>query len=354
MKKKKLLTLIGSVCLILVLAALPFLAACPAPPPAEEEKPAPTPISEPKVLKAVSSLPIDYKAFACMQYYCDAVKLYSGGRLTIDLIGSSDVIPAREQPVALRKGTIDVVFGPGFRFGTLHPIGEAMNLPELTTWEARERGVYDFYNKHFALVNIRYLGDTFGPQWELCTASIPAKTPAELKGLKAYGGGRFFAAAIEALGMTPVELPTGDIYTALERGVIDVSFFPPCGWLDWGWADVVDYVVGPRYIEGYLGYGPAINLDVWNSLSKEEQNWLEQPFIDNAEVWWGYNYWTFSGPVYGEEAMKAAGIQFIEWSPSDTEWAKQTFRDAAWEFVSSILEPDVARDYAELTGLPQP
>lgn len=47
MRRRKLLTLIGSICLILVLAAMPFLAACPAPPeevtptPPEEEEPTP-------------------------------------------------------------------------------------------------------------------------------------------------------------------------------------------------------------------------------------------------------------------------------------------------------------------------
>ena len=50
MEEKKLLALFGSVCLILVLAVLPFMAACPAPPaeeeeapPAEEEVPPPVP-----------------------------------------------------------------------------------------------------------------------------------------------------------------------------------------------------------------------------------------------------------------------------------------------------------------------
>lgn len=38
MRRNKLLTLIGSVCLILVLATLPFMTACPAPPPAETLK----------------------------------------------------------------------------------------------------------------------------------------------------------------------------------------------------------------------------------------------------------------------------------------------------------------------------
>jgi len=50
MKNKKLLALAGSICLILILAALPFMAACPAPappptPPAEEEAPTHEPVA---------------------------------------------------------------------------------------------------------------------------------------------------------------------------------------------------------------------------------------------------------------------------------------------------------------------
>ncbi|MDH5781613.1 MAG: ABC transporter substrate-binding protein, partial [Dehalococcoidia bacterium] len=55
MERKKLLTLIGSVCLIIVLSALPFMTACPAPPPpppAEEEElpPPPPPPAKEKIV----------------------------------------------------------------------------------------------------------------------------------------------------------------------------------------------------------------------------------------------------------------------------------------------------------------
>ena len=51
MEKKKSLVLLGSICLVLVLAALPFMAACAKPAPAPAPAPAPT---EPIVLKAVA------------------------------------------------------------------------------------------------------------------------------------------------------------------------------------------------------------------------------------------------------------------------------------------------------------
>ncbi|MDH5364660.1 MAG: ABC transporter substrate-binding protein [Dehalococcoidia bacterium] len=56
MERKKLLTLIGSVCLIIVLSALPFMTACPAPPPpppAEEEELPPPPPPPPAKEKIV-------------------------------------------------------------------------------------------------------------------------------------------------------------------------------------------------------------------------------------------------------------------------------------------------------------
>lgn len=66
MKKRGLLTLLGSICLILILAALPFMAACPAPPeeevlppPEEEETPPP---HEPYEIEA-STIPAGFASY---------------------------------------------------------------------------------------------------------------------------------------------------------------------------------------------------------------------------------------------------------------------------------------------------
>ena len=59
MKGKKLLALLGSVCLILILAALPFMTACPAPPAEEEEAPPAEEEEAPPVVKSVLRLACD-------------------------------------------------------------------------------------------------------------------------------------------------------------------------------------------------------------------------------------------------------------------------------------------------------
>jgi len=63
MKNKKLLTLIGSVCLILVLAALPFMAACPAPLGEETTKP-PATTAPPPTTTAPPAKPIELEIYS--------------------------------------------------------------------------------------------------------------------------------------------------------------------------------------------------------------------------------------------------------------------------------------------------
>lgn len=86
MKKKKLLTLIGSVCLILVVAALPFMAACvpeEVTPPAEEEAPAapPPPIKVGLLLSYTGPMPLQAQMVTDgIMLYFDEIGWKAGGR----------------------------------------------------------------------------------------------------------------------------------------------------------------------------------------------------------------------------------------------------------------------------------
>lgn len=50
---------------------------------------------------------------------------------------------------------------------------------------------------------------------------IDVRTPDDLKGLKIRVSGSAAAAAVEALGATPVQMPAGEIYNSLQTGLID-------------------------------------------------------------------------------------------------------------------------------------
>ncbi|MBA7549910.1 Solute-binding protein [subsurface metagenome] len=169
-----------------------------------------------------------------------------------------------------------------------------------------------------------------------------------MKGLKIRCGPSYFG-AVEAIGAVPLSVPFPEIYTSMERGVVDAFLFPPSGWLQFGWAEVTEYVVGPSILHGQNSC-PLVNLDVWNSLSEEEKNWVTQPFLDNEQEW--YDFWidVFGGPEYGEEAMKNAGLEFIEWSDEDNAWFQKTIIDATWVYATEQMSPEVVAEFARLIG----
>lgn len=310
---------------------------------------APKPAPGPRVLEAVGQMGGDFIAAAGYQMHADAVADYSNGQLTIEIMGAGEVIPSGEQIHALQEGLIDVLYTSGDGIAAAVPLGRAMGLTNMTPWEEREAGIWDFYRQVLAdQANAYWLGHHCAPQWWVLASNVPAKNPGELKGLKIRCGPSWFG-AVEAIDAVPLSVPFGEIYTSMERGVVDAFLFPPSGWLQFGWAEVTDYVVGPEILHGQNSC-PLVNLDVWNSLSKEEQKWLTQPFIDYERQWYDFWYEVFGGPEYGAEAMKNAGLEFIEWSDADSKQFQKTFFDETWKYATGQMSPEVVAKFAKLIG----
>jgi TRAP-type transport system periplasmic protein len=346
MKKKLLLVMLTSVFVLGLLAA----GCTPSAPPDETGPVQPSPEPEPtKVLTALCWLPADMIYGKHMFMYKDWVENYSDGRLVIDVKGNGEVIPTEEQIFAVGKGTIDMIFSCGDDISQGSPVGYSMVLTDMKPWEERERGIWDFYNETLGRdCNVHYLGQLMAPQWWDLFTNVKTDTPDDLKGLKIRSGATHFG-SVEAVGAIPVTTPMGDIYTAMERGIVDGFVFPPIGWTQWGWQDVTKYWVGPRLVEGQNST-PLINLDVWNSLTKQEQDWLTQPIIDHEDEIYGFHYWCWAGDVYGEEAIVNAGVERIEWTDEENKWVQDTWSEALWDYVEGQMNSDDFARFEELVG----
>lgn len=339
------------VSLMLVVGLVIASCAPAAPPPEEEVAPTPTaPVpAKPRVLKAISGMPIDHISRAIHHVYADEVARRSNGLLTIDMIGSTETIGLFEQAPALKEGIVDIGMNDGEDIGMLCPSALAMLSTDMKPWEQRERGIWDFYREVMARdVNAYYLGCLQAPMWWVITSRIPIGSLEEIKGVKVRAMETLLP-GLEAIGAVPVSMPFPDIYTAMERGVMDAFVFPPVGWTQFGWQAVTYYIIGPRLMEG-TNSTLLINLDVWNSLSKQEQNWLTQPIIDNEEVWYGYNYYLWVGPEYGEEAMVNAGLEHILWSDEDNRLARKRISDGVLERALEKMSPEDGARWLELIG----
>ena len=160
--------------------------------------------------------------------FAEWVKEMSGGRMEIKVYGGGELVPALETFDAVRNEAVELGSGAAYywvgksnaaSFFTAVPFG--MNAQQVNAWMLGGDGLqlWEEFYANFGL--IPFPGGNTGVQmggW----FNREINSIADLKGLKMRIpglGGR----VLEKAGGTPVLLSGGEIYTGLERGVIDAT-----------------------------------------------------------------------------------------------------------------------------------
>jgi TRAP-type mannitol/chloroaromatic compound transport system substrate-binding protein len=160
------------------------------------------------------------------------VKEESGGRLVIDALPTNAVVAPPESLDAVSAGVLDGQNGgPAYFTGkdaAFALIGDpqgAFDTPyQFQMWMSYGGGnelareLYGNYGLHF-------VGGVWYGQ-ECLVSKRPLRTLADFKGLKIRAPQGMSGDIFSLLGAAPVQLPGSEVYTALERGVVDAS--------DWG------------------------------------------------------------------------------------------------------------------------
>lgn len=96
------------------------------------------------------------------------------------------------------------------------------------------------------------------------------RTPEDVKGLKLRVSGAAAAAVVEALGATPVQMPAGEIYNALQTGLIDGLLTGSSAIGDFKLDEVANsYTLGAPL--GRIAFYLVMNADRYNGLSPEHK-----------------------------------------------------------------------------------
>ncbi len=340
MTKKALFILWGSICLVLILAALPFMAACAAPTPAPTPTPTPTPAptpaptpipgSEPYVLNVVTFLPtfvwVTSTAFGMLK---ERIEENSKGELIINWLGGPEVIPATNQGAAVREGVVDMAWVAAalYQRGLL-PMSSAMSLTQLSPQEERSGGAIELINEYHSKVGLFYLGRGAGqskPLFNIWT-NKRAETPADLAGQRIGGGSAVAVTFLQSLGVTNVMLAFPELYSALERGVIDGILETSSSAIDNQWYEQVKYRVGPGILRGTINV--IINEETWNWLPAH----LQQALIDaQMSVERDYEPINNARIIADRQRILEYGIEIIEFSPEDTKWFVETMYEVEWQ-----------------------
>lgn len=201
----------------------------------------------------------------------------SQGRLKIKVFGGGELVPALETFDTVSQGIAEMGHGaayywagkvPAAQFFTAVPFG--MNAQHMNAWLYSGGGLKlweDLYTP-FNLVPMP-AGNTGMQMGGWFNKEINA--PADLKGLKMRIPG-LGARVLEKAGASPILMPAGEIYTSLERGVIDASeWVGPYHDSLMGFDDIARYC----YYPGWHELGPVLELIInkskWESLPEDLQ-----------------------------------------------------------------------------------
>lgn len=199
----------------------------------------------------------------------------TGGRFKINLFSAGQIVPAAQAFDAVRGGAFEMMKTfdgyeagkiPAFAFTSTIPFGFA----ESDQYEAwfYERGGLDFAREAYGAAGLYYIAPTVYGQ-EPLHSKVPIKSIADLQGKK----GRFVGLAssvMGALGVSVTPLPTGEVYTALDKGMIDMADRGDLtANFEAGLAEVAKYVVLPGFHQPTTATAYVANRGAYEKLPAE-------------------------------------------------------------------------------------
>lgn len=288
-------------------------------------------MAKPLKLKAITSFPWKPGPIANFNQafdWIDKVQKRSNGELIIEYIGGPEVIPSFEQYEACRKGIVDIYIGPSDYAVPIMPESLAPVAVKLNTMELRKTGFYTLLGKIFQEHGLYFLGNVKSPAGFQLYTNVMVKKPEDLSGLKMRMSPVYkpFAAA---LGVKYVSLPSGDVYTALERGLVDgFAWTVSSRVLDSNWPEVCKYYIDHQF--GNSDLVMLVSLDSWNKIPKKLQNLMEQTMLELEKEW---------DPIWAEnqertlELYKKAGMQPIRFSSADAARYVELYYSATWKQI---------------------
>lgn len=244
------------------------------------------------------------------------------GEAQIKYIGGPEVIPIREQPEAIRMGTVDMYYGTAAYYAGIAPAANCTKLSQLTSQEEKDIGADAILDKyHREKLNATYLG-ALGSQLPFQLYTIKKVTKLDqLKGLKIRTSPMYID-FLKGLGAIPIEISPGEVYQALERAVVDGLMWPLVSIRGYGWHEVIKYVVGPPFYK--VSHPILMNAKKWDSLPSHIQKVIMEAL--RLEVM-AIDKRTEEEIKKEYIELKKAGLEIINFSPEET----KKYLDLAYE-----------------------
>jgi TRAP-type mannitol/chloroaromatic compound transport system substrate-binding protein len=306
-------------------------------------------LAVPAFLRHASAAPIKIKmqtawdagtvGYTEFQKFAKLVGEMSEQQLVVEAFPAGAIVGTFEMFDAVKAGVFDAMHSfdvywvgklPVCTFLSSYPFG--MDRPE--QWETwyESLGGKEIAREGYGSHNMMYLGPIQHDD-NLIHSKVPIRSFEDFKGKKIRYPGGIIADIYRAAGVSTVLLPGGEVYPALEKGVIDASDFVGAA---------VNYNLGYGEIAKYIIMGPPstpclhqpvdlmsveVNMNTWKKLSPHLQQTLEA-----AVKWHSWNQYTAiqkADLIAFNDFQTKQGVTVIRLKEQDIEKFKR-FAPALW------------------------
>lgn len=258
------------------------------------------------------------------------------GRVSVDVYANETLGAQQEAIQLVSDGTVDMAVVSGTQLENLNPDFQVFNLPlvfdsvehqmEVIGDDAVVGELYTSLEDQ----NLTVLGGLTQGTRSIYNSERPVETPADLGGMKIrVQESDVQMKMIELIGGAPTPMAFGEVYTALQSGVIDGAENNEVSYLTQKHNEVAKYFSNTNHLVG-LDY-VVINTDVYEAMTEEDRAAFEEQWAAAVEE--HTSLWT-TETEKAHSDLEAAGTQF-----NDVD--QEAFRSALEPLIEQYVDTDV-------------
>jgi len=303
---------------------------------------APAALAQETTLRLVSAFAENGIYVVHLQKWIQQFNAQGKGTLQINFIGGPKAIPTFEAGNAVKSGVVDMALSTGAFYTNVMPEADFLKLAQIPVAEQRKNGAFAAINELWMQKgNMVYLARMVENQPFHLYLNKKIDKP-DLTGLKiritpVYRD--FFT----SLGANVVTTPPGEVYTALERNVVDGYGWPIGGIFDLNWQEKTKFRVDPGFYDAEVSI--IMNVDAYKRLTPGQKSFLDKQALALEAM---NGFWT----QYAKDEtarQEKAGIQAIRFDAAGTKAYVDKAYDAGW--ASAIkANPEFAKKLKTLTS----
>ena len=274
--------------------------------------------------------------------FMQGIEAASKGRMKFTVSGP-ETVPPFEQLEPVASGAFDFLFTAGsYHFGT-SPILSVTGALEGDPEAIRASGILVEVDKHYQKLGLKLVALPVTPNggYHLILKQ-PVGPSGDLRGRKIRGT-PVYASVITMLGGAMTVLPPAEIYTGLEKGVVEGAAWPVTGVLSFRWNEVAKYLLRPAF--GIETAPILMNLNTWNRLSEtdrqiimQEARKVEDSFFKDVVRMWAEE----------EQALLAKGVTVTQMGEAQKAKLQDAWSSGLWTLAAEKkrTEVEALREFA--------